>query len=79
MAVTMALASFLTGLFLWGIGVAIVMAGSYKTFPPFSYVWIFVGVFVCLGLFFPNFAVNLIGRIWKDLADVLSKSNRTPW
>ena len=75
----MAIASFLTGLFLWGIGVAVVMAGSFEAFPSFSYIWIFVGVFVCLGLLFPNFAVNLIGRFWKDLADVLSKSNRTPW
>ena len=78
-AAVIAIASFLTGLFLWGFNLFITMAGSFKAFLPFSYVWYFVAVFVILAFFSPSKALNLIGKLWKALADVFSTSNRSPW
>jgi len=76
-AAVLAVASFLTGLFLWILGQLVLIGGMFDPVIPFFYVWYFMAFFVSLAFILPTLAMNLIEKLWKDLAKVFDNDNNS--
>ena len=77
-ASVMAVASFITGILLWGFWLLVAL-GGFSTTLPFVYIWYFVLLFTFLAFISPELAINLIGSIWNGIWDAIKKDRDGPW
>lgn len=63
----MLLASFITGVIIWGFVIIIIGKAHPAVFPSFNYVLYATAFFTLLAFILPNTSLNIMGWIWKKI------------